>query len=1614
MDETEVTGSIFDSLNQAVGTAVKPKDKTFADLDAVVGRPEWKDPQYSAESRLKDIQDTHIAAGKPYEQAAAKAKESVGVELPRPEYRLGEERQKAAMLGTNPVTGQLDPTTLQAIGKVLPGTSEYMGWRDKREYGRAVDRFKKGEATEDDYRTIAMAEEQQSRQEKQGIGASLIQSGAQLPAFVASAGAGGAAGRMLIGGTGRIAGTALGRTVGMGGAEAAEAAINNPLTRNVAGTALTPAMWAERGAQNLNEAKDRDSFLQGVQSYGSAVAVGTIQNAILGQLAGAAKPGEKLLGSTLKRTGLGIVEQQAADTVTSALGMTTGYGTIGELAKDPDQGVKSLAVQAMTFAAFANLHRTGSGKEMLDKVSERLETLHKADVPVADAVNIVAKEGILKPPHEGEPVDPNAWMEANRPGEPQSAAPETPKTAPPLAEVPPERPIAQPEPPKAAEKAPEAAKQARPEEYAALKDAVQRGQTVEPDHLFDAAGLTDREQQVLGRMFLGHEPSEIGKPEEVKAQFESALGKLGIDPKALPADNKDFAKLTAREQQVLFGRQTKSLRDMGKEMGVSYERVRQIEKAAQEKVGKNESVAKENEKEKLSRAADYSTKAKTAVGEELEQASAANREEKWMGLGDEVLALVETDRRSGTLTEARAEKLYDLLQSIDQGREGGKSLTKTAEAKFRQQIDGLRTSGASQASRGTGKKYGSSGIRRQPTPVPGEDVGGVQEGNVNAPRNAQDAGVPAAALQEGVGGSEANRPDAQNAAGNAPAAASGGEAAGSVNPRVPQVDVPTNPITNTKPGDPVPGVTRGANASTPLTQAQIDAAIPQQGITALRADGTPAIPPSVGEPKVRSGIAAAWRWLRRTEESVGSVIAPYTSELNKEAGQATARLAAVPDKLARTVQYYSNQLLDHLMTRAKTQVEAELATGGSGLKATRKQIEDTAFKNGDDHLSVANELRMRKTRAEFQARENAALERAARSSDPDVISAARKEAAEWKDKADEIRTMVGTKFHDETDFQRKANSQGFKDFAEWWGQKGGVSEKLEELYRIYHGMDPTETIDSISQLPGLVFHAKAIREGDSIPDNERVMGGTRKGNLLNPRQKKLGASYAYTGAAEAYDTNPFRVIEYSFAKRMQNAEQTNFIRTQLAAKTSDGKPVMYAKLPGSDLLPGYRIITTNKLPPEIRTGYPAGTEINVAVHPDTYLETYRVMNLDMVGELSKRIGNVIGKALDIPTAINIFGIAEATSHCIGNAVKVFAKAGIRSLPDMARNIRDVMRQKDSTLRELLAESEQGRLKPQHAETSLDRPGLFGGGRYDPTRPLLELQKNTVGKWMDRFDDALRLTMSHAYDRIAEAYPGVASSEKNKTDFINQLGNYQKTTQAWAVSILRDLRIGPFATAATNNVMQSVRSLGLGRGIDTKDWKTNAKLRAELGLQVAGVLGVGALVNYLLHGRPDGDDNTPLGGLKLPGNNGYVDLAALTNIRRGSKTVGLQSVIEGNRYGGKGATSGNIGSNAMENALEAVVHPAAGPAVNLAREAVVGMDVIGRDTVDRKDQHNMWAKLQAALMNASPTAEAALKLSGVKTHPGKKEDAFQTAIKGAGLGAIIKKGAVPPGKPLPVR
>jgi len=480
-DETDLPPG-WDKLQEAVGQAPPQRAEQlppgWAGLQAAVGKPEWADPAYPPEARQRDLIQTHIEAGHSFEDAAPSIQEHLGTDPQRlrPAYRLEQERARARAMGSDWLTGNLDPSTLGNVASVLPFAGTAKGATQATEYGRARDRLARGRPTEADYGTIAQYEEQQKRFEQSGLGQRVRWNLSRLPAFAAEATLGGAVAGRAVGAAGEAAGAAAGRAAGgFGGTAAAEgaaAAVNNPVTRLAAGTAVTPALWAEQGAKNLNEAKDRDSFLEQAKAYGAAFTAGAVQNAVLGRLSAAVRPGASFAGTLAQRTGAGVLEQQAADVVTSAAGLTTGYGLLGDLARGKgDDAGKNLAVQIMTLGTFAALHKNAdAGRAAVERAADRLQELEAQGVPAAEAFKTVAKE-LPRLSDPGPAVDPAAWTEANAPGPlPEGGLPAGPAREAP-APAPTPTPPGTPEPPPAA---PEPLRQRVDRLQAASNDAYNR------------------------------------------------------------------------------------------------------------------------------------------------------------------------------------------------------------------------------------------------------------------------------------------------------------------------------------------------------------------------------------------------------------------------------------------------------------------------------------------------------------------------------------------------------------------------------------------------------------------------------------------------------------------------------------------------------------------------------------------------------------------------------------------------------------------------------------------------------------------------------------------------------------------------------------------------------------------------------------------------------------------------------------------------------------------------------------------------------------------------------------------------------------------------------------
>src|SRR5678815_4932116 len=170
----------------------------------------------------------------------------------------------------------------------------------------------------------------------------------------------------------------------------------------------------------------------------------------------------------------------------------------------------------------------------------------------------------------------------------------------------------------------------------------------------------------------------------------------------------------------------------------------------------------------------------------------------------------------------------------------------------------------------------------------------------------------------------------------------------------------------------------------------------------------------------------------------------------------------------------------------------------------------------------------------------------------------------------------------------------------------------------------------------------------------------------------------------------------------------------------------------------------------------------------------------------------------------------------------------------------------------------------------------------------------------------------------------------------------------------------------------MRTLTMNPNVRASSYTAAAKLRAEKFLRIAAVVSIAPIMNYLLWGRVDGDERTPLGSVKVGtsrGRTAYYDLAALTGITRGARSTGLLALLEGRRAG---ARPGEILDRGVRDVVQSALHPAEGPFVQFAHTAVTGENMIGMHIAERaRNRESQFAKnLQAALLNANPIVATA--------------------------------------------
>jgi hypothetical protein len=571
-------------------------------------------------------------------------------------------------------------------------------------------------------------------------------------------------------------------------------------------------------------------------------------------------------------------------------------------------------------------------------------------------------------------------------------------------------------------------------------------------------------------------------------------------------------------------------------------------------------------------------------------------------------------------------------------------------------------------------------------------------------------------------------------------------------------------------------------------------------------------------------------------------------------------------------------------------------------------------------------------------------------------------ATEAMVRARNVRTFIGAQnqdgwapLPDEATYQQSLASPEYQQFSQRWAAKEGfVQRVMEPNYRAAMGLDETDPIISLTQIPGRPFNAAALQEGETSIGQmtPRYRGGPLAGRLKNALLPKYGFAKQAGLDADSYDTRVTAMIRNTFEKGQLAANKAQFVRVALEEGVGRAAP------PGQRL-DGYKEVEFMKLPPNTPNTEPG--DVLYLPHPlvnaregyrqTPYDELRQILRVDQPA--SKVFGAVAGVNAAFNRANLLIPTAETTAH-VRNQLSMAVNP--RTAWNLPRAMYDFYTQDPDTMQRIVDLAQLNAMKP----AGMESPGWANG-------------RGPLGKFLDFMDTSMRVAMDRAFDSMVRS--GLVEDDPvERRNFIQQLGNYDKGTQSRLVTFLRESGFGPYATAATRFTTEGLRSLTGEPGVKATSWGAAAQLRGEKLAGVATLLGSAMALNYLLNKRVDGDDNTPLGAVKVgqnaDGSPMYVDfLATLTGLPRGLRALGVLPIMQALHQGTDLTQARDKGTQQM---LESWLHPVAGPSVQAAYTAASGYNLIGQKLAEEpgpgETKHEEY--LKAAAYNVNPLVAAA--------------------------------------------
>lgn len=554
---------------------------------------------------------------------------------------------------------------------------------------------------------------------------------------------------------------------------------------------------------------------------------------------------------------------------------------------------------------------------------------------------------------------------------------------------------------------------------------------------------------------------------------------------------------------------------------------------------------------------------------------------------------------------------------------------------------------------------------------------------------------------------------------------------------------------------------------------------------------------------------------------------------------------------------------------------------------------------------------------------------------------------------------------------------------------------MSKNFRDSQGMGPNDPIISNSQIPGYPINLIRAPE-DGVTRTTIGSGGTRVHPERVTQRRNQFAKSASGEAEFGYELDPEKAITKAMSDSMAAAARANLDRTivelGLGKWAGPGDPVPLTKQ-------GPAMKPVRHVDPKPGTQVANRRQDTLFVDPKILDEYHNAIGLGG----SFRVP-VLTPTLAAATRVALVSTVEVAYHSANLAMQAAKPYVLRNM------LRETLKYAAPLLKGRLPELSEAQLERlmKLSELGATKAAGFQSGFLIPDSVA---EKYPAAKYLDptrwgshildSVDALMRLASDGAFEQAARN--GLAhNTPKNKRDFLNALGNYLNDSQQIFVRMLRGTGIGPFATAGVNTPVQSIRSLWFTAGMQGKTLAAQVRLRAHVLAKLAAVIGAGLMLNWINWGRIDGDDSVPWGAVKVGEDNGrtyYVDPIRFMGPRRGLNVTGGSAVIEGQRTG---ASTESVMHKAAEDVKHALIHPAAGPGVQVAKILGTGSNMLGTNVAGFPDERagtafqrtQLWENMKAAMKNANPSLAALIGADRVK--PGEAMPLFPLTGKGEGF------------------